>query len=399
MLRLPLVGRLLLLVLGLSCAATLAEEATPANPDDARLAELVRKLGADAFDTREEATQELERLGRKAVKALQEGTKSDDMEVARRCDELLQRANRSDLEAALDAFLENKDEKALLKVPAWAKFQKTVGDTTAARNLFVQMCTTEGHLVDLSERDVAAASRLYNERSQAIQQRMFQPFGGRMQMPTRGEVAALLYVGMTDNLRIDQNLRYVVNNILHQPEPQQWLRGDATAQKLFVGYISKQTDVNLAQNHLNMVQQFEIREALPWVTKMAETKSPPNQGYTRGAALGALAKLGGKDAVAKLESFFPDASELQQIHLGGNQIIKSQARDVALAMAVLASGQDLAPYGYPWYAQIAPQLAHNPHIFYQAATQLGFADDAQRTAAFKRYAEWKDKQKAAEPKK
>jgi len=185
-------GRALLVGLALLSPVSVARaaDAGPTVPSDEKITQLIAQLGADNFDAREEAMQTLAGLGRKAVKALETGTKSDDMEIVRRCTELLDKANRSELEVALDAFLEKKDEKLLLQVPAWTKFQKVAGDTAAARNLFVLMCTSDGLLLTAMEQDVNKASQLYNQRCQQLQQRMFGGFGGRGPQPVNdGEMA------------------------------------------------------------------------------------------------------------------------------------------------------------------------------------------------------------------
>ncbi len=398
MLSLPLVGRALLSGLGLVCLVSLASAAVPV-PTAETPTDLVRKLGADSFDVREEASRQLARLGRQVLPALFEGSKSPDREIVRRCLDLIERANRTDLEAALDAFLENRDEKHLLKLPAWPKFQKTVGNSPGARNLFVQMCTADGVLLAALDRqndptgkssNPVNASKLYNQRCQDIQQRMFQPFGLQQGLFEPGELAALLYVGMHSSIQVEPNLRYIVNNILHQQGPQQWLRSDETARKLLAAYIENRSDVNLVHNHLYLVQNLNIRECLDWVARMAENKS--QQPYVRATALATLGKLGGREVLPKLEAFFNDTTQLTRFQQAQNVMIQTEVRDVALAMAVLASGQDLVSYNYPWLVQMATHLAQNPQMPYHSAFQLGFANSNQRDAAFKRYAAWKGRQ-------
>ena len=393
MIRLPHSGRAAVFALVLSFVAPmLGHAANPVpTPDDEKMIQLVGKLGADSFDTREEATEALAALGRKAIKALSVGVKSEDSEIARRCSELLDRANRSDLEVALDAFLEKKDAKLLLQVPAWSRFQKMVGENNEARNLFVLMCTSDGLLLDAFERNIEKASQMYNGRIQQLQQRMFQPFGFQRQMITNGEMAALLYVGMDNRIQVDTNLRYIVNNLVHQPGPQAWFKSEPIARKLLATYIENRSDAALIHNHMHMVQNLELRECIDWVGKQAENKS--QQPYVRSMAIGTLGKLGGKDAIPKLEALFTDATQLTTFQLGQpNQQVKTEARDVALAMAVLASGQELTGYGYPWLVQMAQHLPNNPNMVYQSSIQLGFSDNTQRDAAFKRYADWKAKQ-------
>lgn len=74
----------------LACAALAREPAPPAS-DAARL---VRLLGSDDFNEREEAMKRLDELGADALDAVRAGLKSDDPEVVRRCQELLRQIER-----------------------------------------------------------------------------------------------------------------------------------------------------------------------------------------------------------------------------------------------------------------------------------------------------------------
>ncbi len=76
----------LLLALG-----TFAREPAPPASDAARL---VRLLGSDDFNEREEAMRRLDQLGADALDAVRAGLKSDDPEVVRRCQELLRQIER-----------------------------------------------------------------------------------------------------------------------------------------------------------------------------------------------------------------------------------------------------------------------------------------------------------------
>lgn len=58
------------------------------------IADLIRQLGSSRYSEREEATQSLEALGPPALDALQEAARSEDVEVARRAEELTRRITR-----------------------------------------------------------------------------------------------------------------------------------------------------------------------------------------------------------------------------------------------------------------------------------------------------------------
>src|SRR5690348_10910990 len=80
-------GFLLLAGVLLTMPARAAETVTRPQPGD--IAELVRQLGADDFNVREEASRRLLKIGLPAREALLAGTKNRDLEIRRRCRELM----------------------------------------------------------------------------------------------------------------------------------------------------------------------------------------------------------------------------------------------------------------------------------------------------------------------
>lgn len=82
---------------GLGASAAHAQATPPAPPPAPGpekkdgVPELIRKLGDASFETREAAQRELERIGRPALKALDEAAKSQDPEVATRASEAIAR--------------------------------------------------------------------------------------------------------------------------------------------------------------------------------------------------------------------------------------------------------------------------------------------------------------------
>src|SRR5260370_16550323 len=87
---------------------------------------LVQRLAHRSFKVREQATEQLLRLGRPARGVLEEGVKYPDAEVRRRCRRLLDLALRSDTEIALADYLANKSSTRLLNLPSWDHFPNIV---------------------------------------------------------------------------------------------------------------------------------------------------------------------------------------------------------------------------------------------------------------------------------
>ena len=78
-------------ILGLSAAATLA---APPSTQPSEIANLVHQLGDDSYAARQTAQRRLREIGKPAIPALQEGLKSDDLEVHLRADELINELQR-----------------------------------------------------------------------------------------------------------------------------------------------------------------------------------------------------------------------------------------------------------------------------------------------------------------
>src|SRR6202035_3532181 len=60
-----------------------------ADPDDAEIARLVKQLGRDDFEKREDATTRLKEIGEPALDALHQAKTSNDVEVRRRAEEIV----------------------------------------------------------------------------------------------------------------------------------------------------------------------------------------------------------------------------------------------------------------------------------------------------------------------
>ncbi len=75
-----------LLLVGACCPALGQEKSSPESrqAQDARIEQLIKKLGADAFKDREEATSELMEIGSAARMALDQAALSPDLEIASR---------------------------------------------------------------------------------------------------------------------------------------------------------------------------------------------------------------------------------------------------------------------------------------------------------------------------
>src|SRR5262249_61797623 len=99
----------------------------------------VRQLGAAAFRAREQASNELVRMGPAVEPILREGLDYPDAEVRFRCRHLLPLAMTYDLERRLQVFLAGKETKEQPAPAGWSRFKEVAGDEAGSRELFAAM--------------------------------------------------------------------------------------------------------------------------------------------------------------------------------------------------------------------------------------------------------------------
>ncbi len=229
--------------------------------------ELVRQLGSPAYPEREDAAVRLARLGREAVPALREGLRHGDPEVRRRCEELLPRAQRSDLDIQLDDFVADGPGKQPL--PGWTRFKEFAGDDTAARRLFVDLYRTERPVLDQLEKDPKPLAAQLATRCQQLMQKMGAfGRGGNAEAVQSGQVAALLLAAAVAPSADMQNL-YQINNVCYQPAVRAIVQGQPAARRL----VSRALAPKLADpNGLNMAANLGTTLGL---TELLDEKVKP----------------------------------------------------------------------------------------------------------------------------
>jgi hypothetical protein len=362
--------------------ATPSKEAPAADLDKA--ADLVKKLGDASYETRREADRELMQMGRAVEKVLRDNLNSSDAEISRRCERLLALATRSDTEIALDTFLQNKDDKLLLKLPAWTRFSEMAGKDDAARMLFVDMYSSEGALLDALDKDPKNFGPTFNTRVQQLQQVLWTPWGAQGNV-TLGQVVGLLFAASDSRMTFDINSFYMMTNFLYQQNIQQAFRNDAGSRKILAGFIEKRSDQNTLPQVMHLVLQMEIKELVPVALRMATAKE--TQAYNKATAVMIVGRMGTKEDADKLEPLMADQTSLGAAMVGTTRI-EAQVRDVVLAALIEANGQSVTDYGFPYFQN--NQVGRGN---YMAPNWYGFAKDTERQAAVQKFRDWQKKQK------
>jgi hypothetical protein len=341
--------------------------------------EQVRRLGSPVFGVREKAAGELAKLGRSAEAALRSGLNDPDPEVRERCRALLDEALRMDREARLRAFTSGKNDSTN-SLPGWTRFAAVAGSNSAARTSFAGLYRTDAGFLEAVERSPREAAALFAARAPNLGAEAITP--GRDEA-TLVETSLLLLVALDDRVVLDsaaiQGLANGLEILSHREELRRALLKDPTARALLIACLRQRFAGASLDRGLEVAGAIGLKEAAEWASEVArDTKST---GAVRGRALLTLALLGSRDYLARLEPFLTDETPVGDRKLGNGKL-HAQVRDVALAVTVRLNGGDISDFGFP-YMDAIPGYKLPP-----SPTCLGFATDAQRQNAFKR---WKDR--------
>jgi len=359
----------------------------PSSSEAKRAAGLVRQLGSDSFAEREQASAELQKMGLAARSALVQGKDDVDLEIRRRCLDLLPAILEIDLQNRVAAFVADKEGKSQHDVPLWQRYRKTVGEDPAARQLFCEMLQGDTLYFLLDCAEYPDRQREILERyCRKLQQRLY---GQRPGMPaeglTRGHVAAALFVGGEFKGNLQQLTAFMLSGLLYQPVVRTSLNEGPTAppfKAVLLRWMNNQTNENVILQLTQLIQNLQLKEGVEYLATVIREKKV--RGIFLAQAAISLARMGNRDQVPVLETLLDDRTAVGQIRF--NAVLGvSEVRDVALGMLVHLTGQSHKDYGFAFAAQ-QPGLLFSPYY-------LGFTNDQQREAAHKKWKDWSAAQK------
>jgi len=359
-------------------------------------ASLVKLLGHNSFKVREQAKRELIELGRAAVKALEEGLKSEDTEVRRSCAIILPIAMQRELEAKLAAFLADKEGKLKHDLPGWERYSKLVGNTDQTRQLFADMHRMQDGLLDPQDKDPNSQAQKFAGRAQYLQQLVYGGFDGVPQPVAAESIAKLLFVGSDPSLPINVNAHNQIFSLLYQDSFRQAMLDSQAGEiyrKLLVHYMMGRTDSSSVSQMLNLAMSYNFKEFVDVAANVA--LNAKGTVYNRGMAITVLARLGGREQIPTIRKLLDDRTEIgtYTTSFGNMRSVKvtTQVRDVALATLVRLSGQNLSDYGFDAFVS-NPRLGVDPTQHY-SPMYVGFSDSSKRDAAHKKWQEFEAGQK------
>ena len=366
--------------------AAAADTKTDAAQAAREAVELVRKLGDDSFEVRQRSTLRLARIGLPAKEALLEGLKADDAEVRMRCRRVLAIVLDLDLKTRIEAFAADRDGKQQHDLPGWERYQQLVGNDATTRELFVEMQRSESDLLEAQAAAPDQVGPLMQARCEQLQQRAFGGNQAQRGQISLGSVAALFFVSTHPDVTVSDQMISYLHTFSYQPSVQGAMRDQEQSvpiKKLIGAWIAKPSGSPNAYQNFMLALQFDLREGLaPAVAMLRDGGAQP---HIAQYALLLIGKFGSRADMVVVTPLLTDENLLGSLSIN-NKEVRTELRDVALAVAVHVTGQDLGAYGFE-------HLQKNPQMVFQPMT-AGFGTPAKREAAFKKWSEWL----AAQPK-
>jgi hypothetical protein len=414
-------------------AAGLAGAATAASPDPrsleipaeelSRARELVRQLGSDQYAEREKAEQELAKMGRLARPALLEAVNTDpNQEVRARCSGLLPKATALDLKARLDVFLADADGKYEHDLPGWNQFRATIRSEWSlfgyevwsdrsldkpARAVFADLVASPQNRQILfavngpkSELAAIASARRQELYWQAYPRRVIRgglvaPAGVSRRDPTVEDIATLFFAESQAPSRFVPRAASIVNLIASSgyvgasrdtDERGRVLRALASA------WVDSRTDPIDMYQTMTIAGNLGLTEqGIRLGVKLLNTSGAV--GTSRGMAATNLARIGNKDHIPLLDTALADSTVAYTIRenaaaagINGAKTHDVQVRDMALAVGVILSGQNLEDYGFVDNYRNIGGLSNTGYTY-----SRHYIPDDKRDAMHRKWKDWRAK--------
>ncbi len=320
----------------------------------------VQRLGDASYAVRARALNELKSAGPAAHEALRDGCAAADLEIRLRCQELLHTLHRDRFSTELQR-LENAVEAGQhYRLPMWESYRTMVGEDAASRRMFVALARRyRSSLQDLATTEAVAWPPLGPLPADA----------GRD--PLRWALLLLVRHGQTTNRCLrdhqirDQLLRDELSGALQSGK-----HGDVL--RRMVAHLLDDLPASRDRHWMRVALQWQCeRQAvrMAWQTLDGETEASP---AATALALTTLAKHAPRQAPPALSRFLDDHRTCQIWHLvaATRRRLRTEVRDVALAMLLHLEHQDLRQIGFV-------DVQADPLTIYRQHT-LGFPDEEAR---------------------
>ncbi len=329
-----------LMVLSLSLAIPPDGAPAPRFPGDVGTPEyrrakvLIEQLGDGQFARREAAAKALLEMEGAAATALREGLSAGDVEVRRRCKELVPRAAAADWRRRADAFEADAEDRQAHRLPMYERYAQLAGKDAAARRLFASMVRANGELLARAAREKEVREAYHDECN-----RLLGESAEAKDLPQANGRLAVLFLlssGLAGE-KVDFRPSKGVSYLFPSPLVSDALRakaGGPAFRRLLLAWAETRdlADRGTAVHLLFGIQRHRLKEALPLVETIAKSGAAPP--WARAFAVEVLADLGGKESYPVLEKLFREEAVTTK---GGGEA-EGRVGDHALGHAIRIQG-------------------------------------------------------------
>lgn len=386
---------LISVLLGLMCPGrTSASEKS----DHAPL--LVRQLGDSSFAVREAAHKELMQIGVAALPALHEGLKSNDLEVKRRCKELIPTIEKAEWARKADAYEMDIKGEQKHPLPLQKEYEKLIGKGASARKLFAEIVRRNGKFLQRMADAKGCRKKVYEMKCKEL----FPVLKDRQELDAalenvgkfcHADLAALFLVAVL--YKVDQPVEWNDSNhvadLLGNPGVGEAVKNRKIGKafsRLLVAWAQCQLSVrrsgiwsiNIVGYFFYFVYKEKYTDGLVIVRKVIHRKAH-HRPWPSFSAIGVavLAKVLGKDGVEELEKIRKDQSVL--FHTPGKAPVEIRLGDQALGELILLAGANPKDFGmdeFPGYVVTPPGVEPGWDI-----PLYGFRSDKDRRRALRKW--------------
>jgi len=371
-------------------------------PTDREIAQWTDQLSDDSYIVRQAAAEHLFAAGTAARVALLELAAGPDPETRAAARRLVTKIDQSAFERRLAAFAADGNGHRGLTLPGWKTFRLAMGgdslkNDSEARSLFVAMHRQEADLLDrLFSKDRAMENSAWEDRLLRLLNWRVHTTNRAVLIrphnlaPPLGSCATMLFLGTMPELKISDRATTSLAHLASRSPIREAIKSGRHRQairKLVSSWVTDCPNKNepLLLQRLQLVQAYELRDALPWVAQVLQSTeaSGSASARTRASAILILGKLGNPEHADFLKPLLEDKRVCQQVRGATPQkkVLSVQVRDVALAVMIHLAGKDVKDFGYL-------HARPNQQSVFILGT-LHFAGDAQRDQALAKWRQWK----------
>jgi hypothetical protein len=265
----------------------------------------------------------------------------------------------------------------------WERYRSLVGNEPAARRLFADMQRAEHELLEAVANHPLQAGSLLDARYMQLQSRAQDGAAAPQAQYSLGTIAAMLFAASDLDVPVSDGVVECLNGFRQQRALNQALQSQPIStltHALLNAWVARPFDPDAHHwyNNLALAMEFELKGGL--APAVAVISSPPGSAppYLEQYAVLAVGKLGGPEQVPALERLLEDERNIPD---RGGRASDVQMRDVALAVLVHVTGQNVAEYGFV-------HAKSNRDILFNTNT-LAFSDPAARLEALKKWRAWR----------